>query len=404
MRPPLRILVVSDLHIHQSPPTDADSPSYLSALPEFRGPKINPIEGIVPLLKGSDHGKIDWIVCGGDIGNKGDSVSAAAAWTMLESLRKRLGAKKLIGTVGNHDVDSRRTLAGQRPDQGLKDLAPGFPISDRNLAARFWANDYVFWRDAKADTTLLIVNTCTLHGVAVPKDREAEYNRGFVPMPLINKVANEAPGKLSSRNILLMHHHIRQHPWVTGDVSHAVNGPQLLDVLKDSAGSWFVIHGHQHLPNISYGDGSPDAPIVLSAGSLAAKTYPVRGRSPRNQLYLVEIGHSENDAPRSSLRGRVFAWNWTPSMGWVEAPAESGLARVSGFGHRGGLPHLAAEVHRELASAPGGYLAWKNLVERIDALQFLLREDLDSLVQLLARNNVSVHYDFFQCPSMLQKT
>src|SRR5262245_52253984 len=102
-----RILILSDLHMHQARPTDGISPSYMSSRPEFSGPKVNPIQDAIDLLKKSKT-EIDWILCPGDICDRNDMVSAGIAWAQLENLRKRLHARRLIGTVGNHDVDSRR--------------------------------------------------------------------------------------------------------------------------------------------------------------------------------------------------------------------------------------------------------------------------------------------------------
>src|ERR1700730_9074557 len=290
-----RILVLSDLHMHQGVPTEGASPSYLSSRPDFAGPKVNPLRDATELMK-KLRAKIDWIVCPGDISDKNDIISARLACSGLEELKRRVHARKLIGTVGNHDVDSRREDAQQHPDDSLRNLQPRFPSTDERFFTRFWTNHYVIWKDKKADATLVVLNSCVLHGLAVPPNADPEHKRGYITEQILNNLSAELPTRLSNINILLMHHHIRQHPWLAGDESHAVNGPQLIERLRDTGVPWFVIHGHLHLPNLSYPDAGERAPIILSAGSLAAKTFPVRGHTPRNQMYLIEFSYA--DAPR----------------------------------------------------------------------------------------------------------
>jgi predicted phosphodiesterase len=397
--PSFRILVVSDLHMHLGKPGDAKAPSYLSARPEYRSPKSNPIEGILPLFE-KDKTEIDWLVCGGDIGDKADAVAAATAWQQLESVKRRLHIRKLIGTVGNHDVDSRREAEHQQPDQGLKHFQPGFPVSSTTQSERYWARDYLVTKDRTANATLALVNTCGLHGVAVKDGTDPEHNRGYVTQDVLDGLAQELPNKLSRFNVLVMHHHIRQHPWVPDDTTHAVNGPALLEVLKSTNTHWLVIHGHQHMPDLSYGDASPFAPVVLSAGSLSATAlYPVKGRTPRNQLYLIDF----DTAGAAPQRARVYAWNWSPSVGWIQAGVDSGLPRLTGFGQRGGLPQLLNSVIAAIDAAPAARRTWEELVAQVAEVQYLLRQDLDELIRLLRQEGIAVYFDQWQCPAVFER-
>jgi len=387
--------------VHQGKPTDASSPSYISARPEYRGAKVNPIEGIIPLLENKKLA-LDWIVCAGDIGDKSDAVSAAIAWRHLEDVRKRLHARRLIGNVGNHDVDSRREMQHEQPDQALKALTPPFPIGDNKLCEKFWAHDCVVWKDRRANATLALVNSCGLHGVAVGGGHDPEHLRGFVTDNVLGRLSEELPQKLSRFNILLMHHHIRQHPWFPDDVSHAVNGPKLLDILKGTGVPWLVVHGHQHVPNLSYSDASALAPTILSAGSLAARRlYPVQGRTPRNQLYLIDFDVDDPDPKRISAL--VFAWNWTPGVGWLEANPDSGLPRQTGFGYRDDLRALADKVKQQLGAAPASRLRWEQLLERVPELQYLIRDDLEQVIARLVADSVMVDFDRWSCPSVFER-
>jgi metallophosphoesterase superfamily enzyme len=109
--------------MHQGRPNDGSSPSYLSCRPEYLSLKQNPIEDAVSVIK-KLGGAIDWLVCPGDLADKCDIVAQSAAWAQLEQLKRRLHARRLIGTVGNHDVDSRRADPARLPDEALRNLNP----------------------------------------------------------------------------------------------------------------------------------------------------------------------------------------------------------------------------------------------------------------------------------------
>ena len=172
--------------------------------------------------------KVDWIICPGDIADKNDTISARVAWNNLEKLRSRIHARRLFGTVGNHDVDSRREEQEQRPDNSLRSLQPRFPFSEERFFNRFWTQHYVIWKDRKEEATLVVLNSCVLHGVAVPPDADPQHLHGYITDNVLSKLFAELPRKLSKFNILLLHHHLKQHPWLQGEKSHAVNGPKLL--------------------------------------------------------------------------------------------------------------------------------------------------------------------------------
>lgn len=400
--PSFRILVLSDLHMHQGAPNLAASPSYLSSIPAYSLPKVNPIRDAVDLLKEKNLA-IDWIICPGDIADKNDVVSAGVAWSSLEQMRRRLHARRLVGTIGNHDVDSRREEQYQVPDDALRNLNPKFPFSDQTFSRKFWTDHYVIWKDARTNATLVVLNTCALHGVAVPPGDDAEHKRGYITERTLNSLRAELPGRLSHFNILVMHHHIRQHPWLPGDESHAINGPLLVELLRETGKRWLVIHGHLHLPDLSYADAGQLAPVILSAGSVAAKTYSVRGRTPRNQMYVIDFDIDAAAAIPPRMRGRVHAWNWAPAIGWTEAFKDSGLPWLCGFGEYGGLPNLVGRIKTALEAAPARRLRWRELVAQIPESQYLVPDDMEQLILLLEADAIVVDYDRFQVPSVLAR-
>jgi 3',5'-cyclic AMP phosphodiesterase CpdA len=400
--PNFRILILSDLHIHQGKPNDGSSPSYLSSRPEFSSSKQNPIQDAIDLVKKTET-RVDWVICPGDIADKNDVVSAGVAWSKLDELKRRAHARKLIGTVGNHDVDSRREDETKLPDDSLRNLTPRFPFSEQTFSSRFWADHFVIWRDARTNSTLVVVNSCVLHGVAVPPEGDPEHRRGYITQQVIDRLSATLPNVLSPFNILVMHHHIRQHPWLPGDNSHAVNGPLLLELLKGTGKRWLVVHGHQHLPNLSYFDADARAPVILSAGSIAAKTYPVRGRTPRNQMHLIDFDMAAATNDPSHVRARVLTWNWTPALGWTEAFRDSGLPRECGFGERGDLAALTQRIVAAIDATATRQIRWAGLIAPVPEVQYLVPDDLEETIRLLEASNVVVDYDSYQAPSVFTR-
>src|ERR1022692_1873708 len=149
MKDAFSLLVISDLHAHSGDPSGGDAPSNYSTNNLYGAPTINPMVDIATLVK--DAGlSVDWIVCPGDLGDKADPNAQNAAWAQLEKIRIAVGADLLLGTAGNHDIDSRRTLPEFDPKSALQLLHPKFPTNvfcfeagDGVHSDRFWSRNFV---------------------------------------------------------------------------------------------------------------------------------------------------------------------------------------------------------------------------------------------------------------------
>jgi hypothetical protein len=163
-----------------------------------------------------------------------------------------------------------------------------------------------------------------------------------------------------------------------------------------------MVSDSRHLPSLTYADANVTAPIILSAGSVAAKTYPVRGRTPRNQMYLIDFdsASSSQDPPR--ICAKVHAWNWATAVGWTDASRDSGLARETGFGEQGDPTQLVERISQTLAAAPARRLRWVDLGMQIPNIRFLIPDHLEDLIRRLERANIVVDYDICQVPSVLE--
>jgi metallophosphoesterase superfamily enzyme len=102
----LKIAVVSDLHTHDGSSAELGAPSMLGTSDPEDQPKRHPISGLKKLISDNKL-RADILLCSGDLANKATPSGLNYAWRQLEILKNALGARKLIATAGNHDMDSR---------------------------------------------------------------------------------------------------------------------------------------------------------------------------------------------------------------------------------------------------------------------------------------------------------
>ena len=293
--------------------------------------------------------------------------------------------------------NSRRNNAEKRPNDFLLALNPIFPASPRSISDKYWRDSYAYVEDKTANINLLIVNSCAFHGIASTPGADEEFKRGRISMETIARINETVTPKLKRYNLLLVHHHIRQHPWLPGEISHMINGPALLEALRSTGRQWLVIYGHQHLPSLSYAEGGEISPIVFSAGSIAAQTTTVRGKRARNQLYCIQFGSSAVDS--SALQGRIIAWDWNPHVGWQMASRDFGLPHSCGFGYRGPLHDLAQQIVTFVQQSNHRHIRWNAVVAKFPEVACLIPEDAETLIQRLHERDSVVDYDRWGVPS-----
>jgi 3',5'-cyclic AMP phosphodiesterase CpdA len=275
----LDILVISDLHAHDGDPSKSSAPSYFSYNGIHSGSDINPLATIPEVIRAAGL-NVNWVVSPGDLGDKAIPAAQIAAWRELERIKNSVNAQRLIATVGNHDVDSRRAFNEFDPKSSLQSLSPTFPLdcecyetNDNVYVDRFWSRNFVLVPFEEFDCTLLIINSCAFHGYSSDVRKPPnEHLRGRISPLTLNAIEEALHQRKSRLNIALVHHHLIKNPRIDDGGSLMINAGLLMEVFKKTEKQWLVIHGHQHTPFISYGDASPWAPIILSAGSVAVKT------------------------------------------------------------------------------------------------------------------------------------
>ncbi len=382
----LTIAVLSDIHAYSKPLETR--PSHLPVdAPEDR-PRQHPFVSLTSLI--SDRKlSADVVLCCGDMGDKGDPDGIRFTWGWVNRLATVLAPKYVIGTAGNHDVDSRGLFTPDDAMATLRGLVPRFPIpSDDSLCDSYWARGFAVI--AEPDYRVVLLNSSAHHVDA------AEAEKGKVSEQLLAdlEVALTATGSRPI-NVLACHH----HPFRHGDIDHAdysamEGAPELLNLLGSGRfGHWLIIHGHKHHPRLRYASGTGAAPVILSAGSLSAELYLELQTRARNQFYIVELDAGVASQLGLGLAGRVQAWDWVAAKGWDMAARRSGLPARGGFGYRSAGDVIAADIAGLVAASQTGYMTWQEVMAQRPRLDYLLPEDTDSLCDSLQTRGFKVLVD-----------
>jgi 3',5'-cyclic AMP phosphodiesterase CpdA len=404
----LSLLVISDPHAHSDDPVTSTA-SYYSTDIRFRSPALNPFSGIPDLIRGEGL-NVDWVVSPGDLGDKADSTAQQMAWKELQDIKNSLGAEALIGTTGNHDVDSRRARKEFDPKGALQSLLPTFPLEigcyepgDSVYADRFWSRNFVVIPFKTFDTTLVVINSSAFHGYSSDVRKPPnEHLHGRLSPQTLDAIRESIRNVETAVNIVLLHHHVKPHPWIEDGGSVAKGGELLVELLKDSGKRWLIIHGHQHVPHLSYADASPFAPVVLSAGSVAAKTYLVRGKHARNQIHHINLDPNDSGANGVHLFGQVRSWTWSPHIGWTRAQRDAGLPYICGFGFRKDLTEVRDQLLGVASKAANKLARWDELLAAEPRLHNMMPEDHEGLIKIIKEKGGKVQFDDRGHPSFLE--
>jgi hypothetical protein len=388
----LRIAVVSDLHAYEGDVEPA--PSRLKVGETGTDPKQDPVAGLEQLISETPElADSRLLLCPGDLGDRAQRGGVELGWSVVGRIAKALGDPHVIATVGNHDVVSRPGEVATQVDPTLvlRMLDPLYPYNDRHIQQAFFSDHYAIvegdgWRVASVNTSAhhAVGNREFDHGRVLPETR-----RG-----LIRDLCEAGPRAL---NVLLVHHHPLEYTAVDEpDRSTIVGGALLMqEIIKAQLGPWLIVHGHKHVPNLAYGPGAGNAPIVFSAGSLTAAFHMDQQAVTRNQFYWLEIDPAAAAALETSLACRFRTWYWAPGGGWLPSPPRSGLPAEGGFGMRGDPRRLAADVCAAVRASGKPSLDWAGLVAAMPGIEFVIPDDLLAIAADLERRGWSVEID--QC-------
>jgi len=377
--PPLTFFVMSDLHAFDSGHAGDRRPSFFD-VGQTVASGDNPVQDLKSLMQGAGAIKADYLVFCGDLADQAYPTAIERAWKELQEIKTLLGARRILATVGNHDLDSRNGHNDYDAKGCLLDLTPNFPLLDETENTQFWTHHFVIHEPADTSARFVILNSSGYHGEAKVQDVK-EYEHGRISKRTLSRLTNSLRSRArKAANIVIVHHHPqKQNELKQGDYDDMMGGYELLQALDPVAhGPWLVIHGHKHFPKISYAQGSGTTPVVFSTGSCAAIPYPEIASRVGQQVYLISV--QIDDSPATNCYGTFRTWDWAPGRGWDKAQIRSGLPAHGGFGYRGDIGEMAKEI---ATIHPAGNKDWRKVEELSPALRFLIPADRDTLVRIL---------------------
>ncbi len=298
--------------------------------------QLNPLTALGQLV--ADEGlSADVVLCPGDLCDRADWDALPYAWSEIHRFADSLGARHVIATIGNHDVDSHEKHTGKPIDAALHQLNPTFPCDAG--AEHYWSLRVA--RVVGDDWQVVSLNSSLMRYL-----EDGEKDHGLVEDQTLGLIEEITKENNLAVNVLLCHHHPQPFTRLApGDVSHMQAGDRLVSLLNQLPETWMIIHGHRHQPHLDYLEGSAASPTRLVAGSAGVVLWPLLSSYVRNQIHLVEFPIDFSQSLDLSLAGLVRSWSWQPGGKWIPARAEGdGLPGIAGFGYRTDGPSLARSL------------------------------------------------------------
>ncbi|NVJ62465.1 MAG: metallophosphoesterase [Gammaproteobacteria bacterium] len=384
----MKILVLSDLHAVLVDEVDTHEHSRLIVDDDGSGEFG---DGLIGYIQSIDS-KLDYIICCGDIANRGQSRSFVAGWKFLNRLSFSFPGSKLICVPGNHDHQSRPDTTedptGFSPKHQLQFCEPSFPFDCFQKNTHFWAWNWAI--DSLADCNVLSLNTSAYHGYS------DEYKHGRVSSETINQICDfiESDEYVPKPiNILVCHHHPQrmEHAYEDYDGEQMSGGQSLVNALQEiDVGPWLVIHGHKHFACVSSTFSQAQTPpIVFSAGSTSAKLYEGIKDKTSNQIYLLDIDISKTDQ-KERVVGKFKTYEYTMANGWLPSKSEN-LPANSGFGSSKTAIDLISDIKSKLVDEP--FLQEIDLIEINEELGYFTPREFVRLKTRIEKHNLIAEID-----------
>lgn len=312
----ITIAVISDLHCTSQKGTQRITHLHgeLTPVPKNR----HPVESLKSLSINADY-----LICTGDIADKGDCKGYYDGMRYIQDLQKKLGAKRMIILNGNHDINLNATDTCRH----MKDYD-----CDVFNDPKYWSNHYKIIED---DNLIFLTLDTSFHIT----NSESLNTQPSFDHYLFQKLNDELSQLASSDKIkiALCHHHPLNHSdmddiYKKNDVID--RGDTLLDLLKKNDFD-LIIHGHKHFPKIrNYEDL-----VIFCAGSFASLENVIE-YGQKNTFHILEINKVNHNC-----QGIIHTWVFAHNAGWKQPDTKTLFPAKTGFGyHEKNVKALADEL------------------------------------------------------------
>ena len=384
------IAVASDLHCHALA-GGRQAESFLTTGLGKTPWRANPVESLKRRIADSNL-RAEVLLSPGDLGNKCSQEGMTYAWTAIHEIGEALNVASVIATLGNHDVDSRRTN-GPDPFAPARAIATSFPLTNDAQAGEYWAKHFCLIDED--DLRLLVINSVASHS------NEEEAKHGAIKdatIELIEEALDRAPGP--AVRVALVHHHPHPHEDIGLGAEDLMHGGQNLLDLLGKRGFALVVHGHKHHPKLSYAQGGANSPVVFAAGSLTHINHGELASNTRNLFHLIDLRTTQ--LAHCTVEGTIRSWEFNFGGGWNPATTKSaGFPWIAGFGCRSTHNDMVGYVLPQLNP---GLSQWGTLEAAVPQLRYVLPQDKVAVLRVLQeQHGVEILYGDDGEPALLRK-
>ncbi|MGH1464123.1 MAG: metallophosphoesterase family protein [Cognatishimia sp.] len=368
----MKFLIVSDIHaisgdLFKAKAYGENKPSYCDV--ESNSPSENPILSIAESLP-KYRGKIDALLCLGDLAHQAKRLPFAAAWQRLHEVAEQLDIRHVLGVTGNHDKASRST---DESDLAMQDygqfITPSFPSSDKAFNDQYYKAG-VASRDIN-NSRVICIDTCRLHGLGGEKFKEV-FSIGSMTDAMIAKVSKLTTDSLHPTVIIMMHHHPdKVHPVFDIDDDVMTKGGAMFEELAKIDKKIIVLHGHKHMVAVNYKPGFMNDIPVLSAASLSCLPYSGDHELSANQFHIIDLDVAGNSQQKT---GEILSWEWHVSK-WKPSKKDY-MTHVVPIGKSANITNIVQKLR---ALAPTQFLEKDELLNEIPEIEFATKAQIEEI-------------------------
>lgn len=365
MKLPLRIAVISDLHVGVSARARDLCPS------DSNAPETGYRQKFLAFIA-TARLSADYLVLPGDVSNHATPEEVSLASDVVIEIAAALGVAmdRVFFVPGNHDVDWS-VMSGKGDPTGLRMGQRYDPINGRDWvfseiisrSAESLLEDPYFsvWEDE--DVVAIGYNSSSHDGPTTSVHHGLISNESLSLLDSKLDSLDLSPARL---RLFLVHHHPVQYSDPIPnepDFSAMTNAGNLLRLLARRRFD-LVIHGHKHSPRFETHIIDSAFPLaILCAGSFAAILDTRWSGFVNNQFHLIEV--NGRDGANETIYGIVSSWTYLCGRGWLASQPNNGIPHISPFG----TYMLPGELRTALEPIVGSLLETKSFVEWSEVLK-----------------------------------
>jgi len=349
----MRIAVISDIHCHKHEPNVPKGGYYFPLMPDSPA-KQNPFAALKKFINANGI-VADYILSPGDYSHQIDPDGLKSSWEQLKLLTKEFEANYLLGTIGNHDVESRKNEKG--PFNLIKSFDSDFPVYKSSSSKTFRNNllTETYFEFIDNGIHFIIMNSSFDHWDT------HEARKGKVDLEKLEEIKQIIENSTSKYKLVLIHHHPVVHETGIGDTGDLIHGSE--EFLKTVDGVDFIVHGHKHDFRFSQLQLKPKNQSILGAGSFSCF---ITGKKPLalNSFQIIQF----NQSPEANCinHGTVETYTYSPNEGWKYEPEFQ-----EGFGNTSSLEELKTQLREFFAKTVDPYTSWQDIVEDSNSLNHI---------------------------------